>query len=336
MHIFIDESGTFTISPRTHAISLVGGLIIPGDQLSKVEKKYATLRAQLVTTGDEVKGRLLSERDVASAVAMLRRYDVLFEGAAIDMGIHDAGDISAHKKAQEEAITRRLTDDYHPGMRAGVRRLRERLEGITPQLYVQSVLTFDLIARIIEHGTLYYSQRRPQELGAFHWVVDAKDKGRITEWEDWWSFVVMPMLQSKSLTEPMAMFAEGDYSHFERFSAEIPDYLKLHIRGPRGRGDATDVKKLMTESFRFSSDVEPGLELVDILVNGTRRALMGNLKRQGWQGIRELMIHRKHHYIHFVSLLRSAPGHRSWPYIPVLDDFSRAGKNMLAPRFLRR
>lgn len=336
MHIFIDESGTFTISPSRHAISVVGGLIIPDQQLVKVEKKYAAIRSRLVTSGDEIKGRLLSEREVASVVALLRRHEVIFEVTAIDMGIHDAARVGAHKKAQEEAITKRLTEDHHPGMRAGVMGLRKRLERITLQLYVQSVVTFDLIPRLIEHGTLYYSQRRPQELGSFHWVADAKEKGRITEWEDWWSFVVMPMLQAKSLREPMAMFDQGDYSYFERFSAKIPAYLKPHGRDSTGANDATDVKKLMTESFRFSCEAEPGLELVDILVNGTRRALMGNLKLEGWRGIPNLMIHRKHHYIHFVSLLRSDPQRKSWPYMPVLEHFSRCGKNLLAPRFARR
>jgi len=336
VHIFIDESGTFTISPCRHAISVVGGLIIPDQQLVKLEKKYAALRPQLVTSGGEVKGRLLSERHVASVVAMLRRYEILFEVTAIDMGIHEASAVSAHKRGQEEAITKRLTAGHHPGMRAGVIRLRERLERMSPQLYVQSVVTFDLIPRIIDHGTLYYSQRRPQELAAFHWVADAKGKGRTTDWEDWWSFVVMPILQSKSLREPMAVFTEGDYSHFRRFLGEIPPYLKPHIRDPRGSGDAIDIRKLMTESFRFSWEAEPGLELVDILVNATRRALMGNLKLEGWQGIPELMIHRRHHYIHFVSLLRSDPQGRNWPYMPVLEHFGRCGKNILAPRFARR
>jgi hypothetical protein len=92
----------------------------------------------------------------------------------------------------------------------------------------------------------------------------------------------------------------------------------------------------MTESFRFSCEAEPGLELVDILVNGTRRALMGNLKLEGWRSIPELMIHRRHHYIHIASLLRSDPQGRGWPYMPVLEHFSRCGKNMLAPRFARR
>ena len=335
MHILIDESGTFTPLLGRHSVSVVGGLIIPEQQFAKIEKTYKGLRPQLANDNEEVKGRSLSERAVASVVAMLHRYQVLFEVTAIDMGIHDETTIRAHKSAQEEAITRHLTPAHHPDMRAGVLQLRMRLERMPLQLYTQSVATFDLIERIVDHATLYYSQRRPQELGAFHWVADAKEATRITDWEEWWSFVVMPMLQSKSLRNLMAMFAEGDYSHFERFSAEIPAYLKPYMCNSV-TNLATDVKKLMTENFRFSCAAEPGLELVDVLVNATRRALVGNLGIEGWRRIPELMIHRRHHYINMISLLPSNPEREAWPYMATLEHFSRRGKNMLAPRFSRR
>jgi hypothetical protein len=259
---------------------------------------------------------------------------VLFEVSAIDMGMHDAAAIREHKRAQGERFTSGLTDDHHPGVRAWMTRLRERLEEISTQLYVQSVVTFDLIARIVEHGTMYFSQRRPQELAAFHWVIDAKNRGRITEWESWWSFVVMPMLQADSLRDGMKMFDQGDYSHFERFSTEVPKYLRPYVKNRRVADKATDVRKLMTESFRFSDAVEPGLELVDILVNATRRAMMGHLAEKGWRGIPELMIHRKQHYIYLVSL--GPLSAKDLPYVAVLDQFRLGGKDMLAPRFIRR
>ena len=239
VHIFIDESGTFTPSPSSSAISLVRALIIPTSESAQLEEKYARLRPQLLKDGNEVKGRQLSESDVASVVTMLRRHDVLLEVTAIDMGMHDTSEIIAHKKAQAAAITGTVPDHAQATKHVQVRRLRQRLEAISPQLYVQSVLTFDLIERVIEHGTMYYSQRRPRELDAFRWVIDAKGKGRITEWEDWWSFFVMPVLQSKSLRRPMKIFAEGDYSHFHRLSIEAPDHLKPHTLAPRRTRDVT-------------------------------------------------------------------------------------------------
>ena len=239
---------------------------------------------------------------------------------------------------QRSIITARVTDKFHPNLRKQLFNLRHRLEDMTPQLYVQSVMTFELIATVIEHSTLFYSQRIPKELGAFHWVIDGKDKGRISDWENWWSRVVMPIIQSRSLRRPMAMLDVADYSHFERFRTTIPEYMKPHIpRIPaRRRNDVTDLRKMITESFRFSSDPEPGLEMVDIVVNATRRALMGNLGIAGWQNIRRLMIHRPQHYIEIVALGKSAPSRREWPYIDVLRHFNEGGKDMIAPRFQKR
>lgn len=90
----------------------------------------------------------------------------------------------------------------------------------------------------------------------------------------------------------------------------------------------------MMEHFRYSSDSEPGLELADIVVSATRRALVGNLKMSGWKDLPTLMIHRPQHYIHLVALHgRSTTPHIG--YKNVLRRFTQNGRNMLAPRFLR-
>jgi hypothetical protein len=334
MYVFIDESGAFTCTPRRHSISAVGALIIPDALLSKVEQKYAALRGSLPTERGEVKGRLLAENHVARIVAMLARYQVLYVSAVIDMGIHDEDAIAEHKQGQAEGLTRNLTERHHPNLRAGLYSLRERLERMASQLYVQSTVMFVVIDRVLRDATFYYAQRRPQELGAFHWVIDGKDRGRITDWEDWWRYVVRPMLQSKMLREPMVTLREADYSHFERFDTTIGDHLKPHI--PHRQSDqATDLNKVMTEDLRFSSEVEPGLEMVDVLVNATRRALMGNLGHLGWRDLRSLMIHQAHHYIQVMTLLSVEPSLKRWPYMPVLRHFSSGGRVMLAPRFRR-
>jgi len=73
--------------------------------------------------------------------------------------------------------------------------------------------------------------------------------------------------------------AEGvDYSHFERFQATPEDGAEHAIS-----------LKLLLKDLRFSDLAEPGLELIDILVTATRRALVGNLQLPGWNNIRRLM-----------------------------------------------
>ena len=337
MHIFIDESGTFTGNPGQHSVSLVGAPIIPDARIARVEKQYQALRADLPKEKGEVKGRLLSEDDVDSVVSMLARNDIVLEIKAIDLGMHSTGAIAAHQAKQAALLTENLTEQHHPDLRAQMFELRHRLEEMTPQLYIQSVATFELIATVIDDATLFYCQRIPKELGAFHWVIDGKGKGQVTDWENWWSLIVMPAIQSRSLKQPMIRLEDADYSHFERFRMEIPEYMKPHIPpNPRRRGgnETTDLKKLLMESFRFSSDPESGLEMADIVVNATRRAMTGNLRIQGWGSIRRLMIAAKpQHYIGVITLAGAVPplGDQV-PYMEVLKHFSQGGKKMLAPR----
>ena len=327
MLIFYDESGTFTSTLDKTSISLIGILIIPEDTFSKIEKKYKRIRNTLPNKNGEVKGRLLTENQVDSIVTMLAKNDVIFLVECIDMSLHTNVGIEAHKKAAEEGITANLTDKHHENIINKSRELSDRLSKMPKQLYVQSVLTFSGIYKAVELATLYYCQRRPKVLHKFEWVFDAKNKEGITDWEDWWSSTVMPVLQSKSVREPLPQFEDGDYTYFERFYSEIPEYLLPYIKDPNKK-EGFDIRKIMMESFRFSSNSEMGLELVDILTNATRRALIGNLKKSGWQNIPKLMIHRTQHYINLVGL-EDFKTPKTTPYIDVLNYFRKGGKDML-------
>jgi hypothetical protein len=43
MHIFIDESGTFTRLATASSVSTVGALTIPDTQLARVERQYLSI-----------------------------------------------------------------------------------------------------------------------------------------------------------------------------------------------------------------------------------------------------------------------------------------------------
>jgi hypothetical protein len=332
MHIFIDESGTFVLPSAEHNISLVGALVIPDRRLPYIEKRYSKIRARLPKEKGEVKGRLLGESDIDAVVSMLAEQQVLFEACVIDLGIHTSEDLATHKAGQEIGITKNITDEFSPELKEAVFALRRRLEKLPYQLYVQSVITFELIATVLNYSTMYFSQRIPRELEKFHWVIDGKERDQVTDWEDWWSQVVKPGLQAKSLRDPMPMFVEGDYRYFSRFDGKIPDYLRPHLNNPTEES-GTDIGKILSESFRFSSDPELGLELVDILSNATRRALIGNLDKPGWKKIPKLMIHRGQHYVRMLALMKREPTVAGYPYMSVLRDFSKGGRNMLLPHF---
>ena len=180
----------------------------------------------------------------------------------------------------------------------------------------------------------FHCLRNAKELSEFHWVVDAKNPSLITDWEDWWSKTLVVWLQAISLNRPGRLMPDGDYRHFQRFlMTELPDYLKEHAPATKpGPAVGIDLQLMFGESFRFSADAEPGLELVDIATNALRRALIGNLGEAGWLPLRSLMVHRSDTYVRPVSMLFE-DRRLSRPYSRVLSRF-RSGGRIMATRSL--
>jgi hypothetical protein len=190
-------------------------------------------------------------------------------------------------------------------------------------LYLQAIITFYTLQLVIRHVPLYFSQRQPEELAAFEWVMDGKDPIKKTNWEKWWSWYASGALASMSKRRPSPVMEGADYSYFDRF------------RGGGGTSEGIDLTLLLAD-LKFSSAAEPGLELVDIVVNATRRALVGNLGEAGWRKIPMLMVHRREPYIQFMILAEGSDQFRHPPYARLVNQFfSRGGRSMIAPRFLR-
>ena len=251
----------------------------------------------------------------------------LFEVVAVDMGMHSKEDLVRHKSGQAEAITAHLTSDHHPNLVEQVWELRRQLEDMPLQLYVQSVAMNELVYQTLNHADTYYAFRIPPELGKYHWRIDGKDRLGITPWEKWWSTVVLPMLESHTLREPLIVAEGGDYRWQERFSIRPGDY-KLRFVSDSRKGQFVDLGMVMTEDFGFSSDPELGLEAVDIVTNTIRRSLSGNFARAGWMAIPQLMIHRASHCIRLISLSRESASSPRVPYAKIMDDFRHGGRVM--------
>ncbi|QIO32312.1 hypothetical protein [Bradyrhizobium sp. 1(2017)] len=334
MHIFIDETGTFTGIGQPLSISMIGALIVPDARKSSLEREYGKLRKYLPTEKGEVKGKRMSEKDIAKLMPILRHHDVIFEVAAIDLGLHTEDGIRRNQAARAEAMTNGLTDKHHQSMIDAVWKARHELENYSLQLNIQSAIIFELIDRVLEHGTMYYCQRRPMELSAFHWVIDAKGDNSIpTPWEEWWTMFIKPALQSKMARDPMGAIKIGDYSHMKRFEFdEISDFMR-DILNPKPDGPKPmNLGLVLSESLRFSKDPEPGLEMVDILTNATRRALRGSLQPEGWQEIPTIMISRNPHTIQLLSLDSNVPESMKLPYGKTVMDFHKTAKSMLTER----
>lgn len=337
MHTFIDESGVFAVSSKMPSPSVVGALVLPDHRLDEIYARYAKLRAKIWKRGGEVKGKNLDEKAVGAVVDILRRNGALFDAVVVEMAMHTEAGLAEHRAGLVSAMMKNVTDDSHPDFRANVMRMKADLDAMKIPGYVQSVLNFSLLPNVHELSINYWSQRVPKELSQFRWVVDGKEPFvDATPWEKWWSTLLLPHMQAQSLKNPVGFIRDGDWSYYERFLIEeVPDYLRPYINRDEPLG--TDLRKVFGNII-FSTHTEPGLELVDIVTNGLRRALIGNLGRDGWLGIRDLMLPNRRHAaeqrqsVRVLSLNGTDPP-PMLPYTRVINEFAEGGRSMLAPRF---
>ena len=342
MHIFIDESGSFVV-PKTEkwSVCCMAALVIPDSHYLEIASNFEALKSVWNAEGKEVKGKELNEREISSVIQMLGRYDVLFEATTIDMGLQSDDAIGKHKEAQAQNITKNLTPAHQPSLVKHLETLQAKLRQLANPLYVQFVLGASLLAKVIQDATLYYVQRCPQELGHFRWVIDAKDK-TVTSYEDLWLQMIRPSLMSKSFEEPLAMLKGADYSAFQEYRGvlpKIPDYLRGVLKD-KEPFEYTNIGKILGGVQFANSDEELGIQLVDILCNALRRAMNGNLQRQGWETLGCLMVGapKGHNVIRMVDLTATS----SWviqreqvPYSAVAKITDKIAKPMLSAEYLR-
>lgn len=234
--MFIDEAGGFQTSPIRSRVSAVAALLVPESVARGLFRRFRRLSRPWKRGKPEVKGSQLDEAQAAQVIAAVRRYDVLLVAVAIDMAMHSASAVQAHKVGQAAKIRASKL----PGMPK--HRLDEfearaaRTEALPDQLYVQSVLLTTLVDAVVRVGSLYYVQRIPKTLGNFAWRIDEKDPKKITTYEALWQEVVRPYLQTISLSKPHMYLDEADYSWFDRYARtepEAPAHLRKHLRKPR-------------------------------------------------------------------------------------------------------
>jgi hypothetical protein len=331
MYIFIDEAGGFQQPSKTHAVSCVTALIVPEGCFRTFARKFRTLVRPWRSGAREVKGSQLSEQQMAAVVTLVRRFDVLLLSIAIDMGLHSAAGISAHREAQVAAIRRAITNDMVPTVRSRTDRLAHGVSELSNQLYVQSVLLTKLADAVMRYATLYYVQRLPKTLGRFCWRLDAKDLA-ITSYEKLWQEIVGPFLQTSGVSQPMHQLKGADYSAFQPFlgvEALPPDHLRPHVRAPNDPFPYVNIDAFL-EDLRFcGSHTLTGLQAVDFLASAVRRACNGHLERSGWKGIGRLMPtpERNAHAVRFVAL--EAFEDRDVPYAAVVREWDRETKRMI-------
>jgi hypothetical protein len=293
--IFVDESGLFAnLGSRPHSVSCIVALVVPEAVLEAVLREFASIESDWADLPGELKGSKLSERRMARLITMLGNHDVVVVMVAIDMGLHPEEGITGHKLEQKARFTRKLPPECSEKLRRSAEKWGDRVAALPNQLYVQAVLMIEVAKTVIQTATFYYSQTAPATLGAFSWRIDAKDR-RPTEYEEVWSFIVKPALQSASLQEPVIFYTEGDYGAFATFDNPDqecpPDYLKDHVSKPDAVFSSFALNRIMDTDRTFAdSRTDPGLRIADVLANGCQRACNGWLAERGWNRLGYLAV----------------------------------------------
>jgi hypothetical protein len=126
----------------------------------------------------------------------------------------------------------------------------------------------------------------------------------------------------------------SNFPFAKRFEAEASEwYQELLANESSQKNDddnfPLDLRLIMNEHFRFSSEPEPGLELVDIVTSTVRRALVGNIRPEGWRSVRDLIVDRTRENLNILALT-GARHSKKLPYGDVMKAFRNSRRMMFA------
>ena len=176
--------------------------------------EFLRLRDTWPNQNVEIKGSSLDESQAAQLISLVLRYDTLVQFIALDTNAHPDSMVEDFKNRQADAVTANITREHHPGPILHLHQLGEAIRAMPNQLFLQTFATWELIVRTIREGTLYFVQRRPQELGDIGWVIDRKDR-TITQMEETWTTLILPRGENDFGKEPLISISEEDYSYFD-------------------------------------------------------------------------------------------------------------------------
>lgn len=302
MRIYIDESGSFVVPQvPTPSWSLVLSLIVPSAIEADLFFQFLRLRDGWPQQKIEIKGSSLNEKQAAEVIDLLSGFDVLVDFVALDMSTHSDEIVGDFKRRQAEEMTAHITRDHHPGPILHLVQLENSLRKMPNQLFLQTHAITELILKAVRTGPLYFSQRRPEELGDIAWTVDRKDRVP-TEMEETWTTTILPFAESRFARQPIAQLIEGDYSHFARYEinpatdsemARHLDWMQSTYGDIKWHGGerVVDAKRLLTEQLTFEDSRNSlGLQLADMLASTLRRGINNRLQRPGWENLGKLVV----------------------------------------------
>jgi hypothetical protein len=281
MNIYIDESGSFAYSSQPNSWCVVASYVIPETDEQPAFEALRHLKVESNASGSEIK---LSDVDEDQFSAFLRRLESLegtFHAVATDSSLNRPEIVKKHQEMQGLKIVEHIDKMKFEEGRQAVRAMRDRIEGLSPQLYVQLTCQFMLLYKTVHTMIPYYAQRNAKSLSRFCWRVDQKNLSK-TQFEEAFEMLGPPILQTLSFSDPLIMIEGIDYSAMKDFlytKDTAPKYLK-DVYGQDTSGGGVNIQKLIRDEIDFvDSKNSEGVQIVDLLVSGLRRCLRMQWRR---------------------------------------------------------
>lgn len=275
MHIFADESGTFSATDDPNSFCVVTSYVVPERSRKFAERclKDAKLDAGF-SAFDEVKGKNLGESRYFAFLQQLGRVEGTVLATATNMALNQ--NAARKKEEQAVAIEANIPRMLHEEGRKLVAALASDVRRLSDQQFVELNCRAHMVWDVIRLATLYYVQRVPATLSAFRWVFDQKDK-KPNHFEKAFTDLLTPLTQTLALTDPFLSLEGADYSKFERFRryGPAPDWLPAqpHLGDT---GELIDANKVWYEHLQFVDSTSSfGVQIADLVSNGILRCLRG-------------------------------------------------------------
>lgn len=280
MHIFVDESGTFTHSKNLDSWCVVAAYVAVEHKRQDLHDLIYRVRA-IGNHGAETKLKHLSEHQYVWFLTELRKLEGLAFAVAVDVGLHCPEAVAQHRDGQAAKVVEHRDKMIHESARRGLDDLSNEIRSLPVQLYTQLICQLELFHKVLTRAPLYFVQRHPPALAHFRWRLDRKAKAP-TAYEEAFRKILPAILQSMSLDNPMLMLEGADYRHFSRFDyppGEEPTYLK-ETYGIESKG-GSNIGKMIREDFKLAdSATTPGIQVADLLAGGIRRLFRGEFQAE--------------------------------------------------------
>ncbi|MFA0938879.1 DUF3800 domain-containing protein [Pseudomonas tremae] len=286
MHIFIDESGTFVYAEEPSGWSTISAIVIPEKALGEAKNALDAFKAENgYASTDELKlGKLKDEISYFRLLARLERANCTLFGIATDAQLNTPGAVDAHKEGTAQGILKNLEKMRYEAGRKLLLHAADQVRRLSCQLHIQFICQIELMYYVVSQAITYYAQHDPATLSQFVWRVDQKALEKITEYEEVFERLSPAYLQMMSLSDPVMMIADFDYSHlagYELLESETPVYLKddYDIDIDVDLEKALNIQKIVRGDMQFvDSKEEFGIQLADLLSAGLRRCLRSGFK----------------------------------------------------------